>query len=537
VPPAASYALAGRVVPMADGVAPLRHGVVYVSGNTIVDVLDAGAGRPAGFETTPVVQTGGTIYPGLIELHNHLSYNVLPLWQVPQVYKNRDKWSVPPLYRKIISGPMKIVGTTVGLPESVVRYAEAKCLLGGTTTSQGIALYSNAGIRKFYFGAVRNVEDTEDPALPNAATKIPDVAAKDASKFLDRLKKLATKGATQILHLSEGTDDSAESHFQALHLGTGEWAIEKSLAGIHCVSLTRADYDVMASKGASMVWSPLSNLLLYGKTADIKAARSAGVRAGIGSDWSPSGSKNLLFELRVARLVGQTVGGISDRDLLAMATTNAAGILGWSRKLGSLEKGKLADLIVINEQTHDAYEHIFQASETDVALTVIDGVARAGSRRLMTALGGGRPTERVNIGSTTRLLDLAQDGVDPIIAGLSLADATSRLRDALHRLPELAKVSEGVAFVPPPLMLELDHEELDGFSIRPELPDRVTGQLTGQLRIPPAGLAALAQPLSEVLEPIDLDPLTVVGDADYLEVLAHEQNVPAGLRAAIGQLS
>ena len=532
-----SYALGGRVVTMADGATPIDHGVVYVTGNSIVDVRDAAADPPAGFEAVPVLQSGGTIYPGLIELHNHLSYNVLPLWQVPQVYKNRDKWSVPPLYRKIISGPMKIVGTTRGLPESVVRYAEAKCLLGGTTTSQGIALYSNAGIRKFYFGAVRNVEDAKDAALPNAATKIPDVAAKDATKFLDRLRSAAKNGKTQILHLSEGTDDSAESHFQALHLANGEWAIEKSLAGIHCVSLTSADYDVMASKGASMVWSPLSNLLLYGKTANIKAARAAGVRAGIGSDWSPSGSKNLLFEMRVARLVGQTVGGISDKELLAMATTNAAGILGWGKALGSLEKGKRADLIVINEQTHDPYAHLFLAGETDVALTVIDGVARAGSERLMTALAAGRPTERVTVGSTSRLLDLGQDGVDPLIANLSLAEATTRLRDAMNKLPELAKISEGVAFVPPPLTLELDHDEIEGFSLRPELPDRVTGKLTGQLPIPPAGLASLAVPLSEVLEPIPLDPLTVAGDSDFLDVLSNEQNIPAGLRAAIGQLS
>ena len=52
-----------------------------------------------------------------------------------------------------------------------------------------------------------------------------------------------------------------------------------------------------------MVWSPMSNLLLYGGTADIAAALAAGVRIGIGSDWSPSGSKNLLGELKVAWLL------------------------------------------------------------------------------------------------------------------------------------------------------------------------------------------------------------------------------------------
>jgi cytosine/adenosine deaminase-related metal-dependent hydrolase len=52
-----------------------------------------------------------------------------------------------------------------------------------------------------------------------------------------------------------------------------------------------------------MVWSPLSNYLLYGDTADIEDAKSEGVLIGIGSDWSPSGSKNLLGELKIAKLV------------------------------------------------------------------------------------------------------------------------------------------------------------------------------------------------------------------------------------------
>lgn len=523
------FALAGRVVTMAPDVAPIDHGVVYVSGDTIVAVLDAAAPPPAGFEAVTPVQTRGTIYPGLIELHNHLSYDVLPLWQVPQVYSNRDKWSVGDTYRKLISGPMKILGTTAGLPEAVVRYVEAKCLLGGTTTSQGIALYSDAGIRKFYFGSIRNVESTKDKALPPSACRIPDIAARDAEKFLEHQKK----ATSLILHLAEGTDASAESHFEALHLATGDWAITHSLAGIHCVALSRADYDVMAARGASMVWSPLSNLLLYGKTADIAAARAAGMRIGIGSDWSPSGSKNLLFELRVARLVGLAGGPISDRDLIAMATIEAAGILGWQKVLGSLEAGKRADILVVGGRTHDAYEHLFHCRESDVDLVVIDGIARSGSVRLMTAVGRGTSTEEVAVGDTTRLIDLGQDGVDPAIAALSLADATTRVADALNTLPALAKAAQGIAFIPPEISLELDHDEMPGFSLRPELPDP-EGRLTGLL--PPEPLGLIATPLADLLEPIELDPLTVVDDHDFLETLSNEKNLPPELAAAIGQL-
>jgi 5-methylthioadenosine/S-adenosylhomocysteine deaminase len=78
----------------------------------------------------------------------------------------------------------------------------------------------------------------------------------------------------------------------------------------------------MAAHGAGMVWSPLSNLLLYGQTARLGAARAAGVPVALGSDWAPSGSKNLLGELQAARLAAPLAGAgdVPDADLVAMAT-------------------------------------------------------------------------------------------------------------------------------------------------------------------------------------------------------------------------
>jgi imidazolonepropionase-like amidohydrolase len=74
---------------------------------------------------------------------------------------------------------------------------------------------------------------------------------------------------------------------------------------------------------------------------------------GIGSDWSPSGSKNLLGELKVAWLVAQQIGGIAKPDIVAMATRTAAKILGWGAVLGTLEPGKLGDLIVVEGTSQD----------------------------------------------------------------------------------------------------------------------------------------------------------------------------------------
>jgi len=283
-------ALAGDIVAMDDALSVTRNGRLYLDKGAIVAIRRATDPAPAGFESISVLNTGGTIFPGLIELHNHLAYNALRLWQVPKKYTNRDQWSGIPEYRKLVSGPMTVVGKTPGLLPALIRYVEAKCLVGGVTTSQGIALFSNAGIRCFYRGIVRNVEETDDENLPEVQTRIADVEAQSAQKFLARLKR----ETCFLLHLSEGLDVKAREHFLALNFAPNKWAITPQLTGIHCAALKSEDFTVYGQLGGAMVWSPLSNLLLYGATANIAAAIAAGVRIGIGSDWSPSGSKNLL---------------------------------------------------------------------------------------------------------------------------------------------------------------------------------------------------------------------------------------------------
>lgn len=525
------YVLLGRIVTMDGTDRVLDRGAIYVRGNAIADVRDAAAPAPSGFEGAAKIDTHGTIYPGLIELHNHLSYDVLPLWAVPTQYANRDGWSKGPTYRGTISGPMQVLGATGGMGEAVVRYVEAKCLLAGTTTSQGIALAGDPSIGPYYFGVVRNVEETKDPALRDAATRIADVEALEVKRFLRRLEH----STCLLLHLSEGkkSNPAAHEHFAALQQPDGTWAITSHLSGIHCVALKRADFKVMAEAGASMVWSPLSNLLLYGETADVKSARAMGVKIGIGSDWSPSGSKNLLFELQVARIVA--AGTFSDRDLLAMATSTAAEILGW-QLLGSIAANKRADLLVVAGRGRQAHEHLFHCGETDINLVIIDGIPRAGTQALMGKFAFPAPTESVKVGSTGRVVFLAQAGVNAAIADLTLGAARRRLTDALQRLPQLAKRLESpiAATLPrPTIQLVLDHDELPGWAMRPHLPGR-DGRPTGELT---SDLVAAAIPLSQLVKPIALDPLTVADDSDFLEVLANETNLPPAVRDGLTSLT
>src|SRR5690348_9266649 len=91
----APIALTGRIVTMDDHASVIDRGVVYARDGAIAAVLPSSAPAPDGFAGVPRTPTRGTIYPGLIELHNHLPYDVLSLWQVPKQFGNRDQWSGP----------------------------------------------------------------------------------------------------------------------------------------------------------------------------------------------------------------------------------------------------------------------------------------------------------------------------------------------------------------------------------------------------------------------------------------------------------
>ena len=505
----------------------LDDGVIYIQDSAIVAVLPGSVAAPPGFEGVARVRTGCTLYPGLIELHNHLPYDVLGLWEVPRPFTNREQWSSAstPDYHRLISGPMGVLGRLPDVVAAVVRYVEVRCLLAGTTTSQGVALASNPGIVTHFRGLVRNVESTGTSGLPAAATHIANIDATDAEHFMARIsgrQKL-------LLHLAEGIDDAARNHFLALQMPNGEWAITENLIGIHCAALRADDFQIFADHGASMVWSPLSNLLLYGQTADIAAALAAHVPIALGSDWAPSGSKNLLSELKVARLAAGTL--LSGRDLAAMVTTTPAKMLGWDGRLGSLEAGKLADLIAVRGLHGDPYDLLIDATEAGIDLVVINGVARAGTLPLMGQLGI-EPTsgEAVPVRGGHRLLNLAQADADPTVEAVTVVEAITRLTTALADLPNAGASAAPVSLGDGRARLAVQGVIDNHMSPRPHLPLR--GALTGpNLPTPMAAVAAAV-----TFPALTLDPLTAVDNPNYYRALGIESNLKDPLRSALAAL-
>ena len=87
----------GRIVTM-DEAGIIDDGALYVSAGVIRAVQSRNLAAPNDFNMVAAtrVETGGTIFPGLIELHNHKAYNVLSMAVMDQRYSNRDQWRPSP---------------------------------------------------------------------------------------------------------------------------------------------------------------------------------------------------------------------------------------------------------------------------------------------------------------------------------------------------------------------------------------------------------------------------------------------------------
>jgi hypothetical protein len=254
--------------------------------------------------------------------------------------------------------------------------------------------------------------------------------------------------------------------------------------GIHCCAVDAANWTKWTKSDAGgVVWSPLSNLVLYAQTTLIDDIRARGVLVCLGSDWGPSGTKNLLGEMKVARLAADHFGyAISDAAIVEMVTSNPGTLLErcWHRPVGRLVKGGFADVTVIRGRGRgNPWKRIVAASERDVALVVIDGIPRYGDSRLMNQAGA-PATFAMKLGGRRRRVALP----DP--ADTSAAWSWEKIMDTLNTVqsdPQAAiatakaRAAAGPRFDPGAeleLFLDMPDTRRSGRAGPPKNPDSVT---------------------------------------------------------------
>ena len=372
--------LFGRILTVDADRRVLASGAVYLRDGLIEAVQPESSAPPAGFTKARRVRTGGLVAPGLIDLHNHLAYNTLPLWiGRDRAYETRYQWPGAPTYQSDVSNPAQALG--IAAPAAALRFAEVKAIVGGVTAIQG----SPPLTRAFPGWMVRNVEKEEIGSKQPIFQSVLPASDEQLDATAGRLEL----GRAFIYHLGEGVAPKLRDEFQQL---ADHRCVGAGLIGIHSTALTAADFAEWAAFGAgAVVWSPFSNLWLYGGTTDVVAARAAGIKVCLGSDWTPSGTRNVLGELKIAAEWNHQslAGALTDADLVEMATANPGDTLAraWGVQVGRLVPGALADITVFGADGGDPWGSVLGATERNVRLVLVGGRPAYGNRTLLAAAG------------------------------------------------------------------------------------------------------------------------------------------------------
>jgi 5-methylthioadenosine/S-adenosylhomocysteine deaminase len=429
--------LRGTII-LPEGV--MMHGYIGIVNGRIVSVSENAPDIPNAVS----VNTHGIILPGFVDVHNHVPFNVLPRWDPDRLFTNRHQWRTDPEVIEKINGPMDRLAPYFC---DMNKWGELRALAGGTTSLMVTqpqpcinGLVRNLDFNSGFYGTtelnrehVFNVLDL--PPASNPAARAAFVGAASffiANPFYEAL----------LIHLAEGTDAFSLEEFIFMQ---SQSLLNPKGVVIHGIPLRPTDFEAMSQYGTSLVWSPRSNLELYGATANIDAALDAGVEIALAPDWSVTGSSNMLNELKVADLWNRERLGhrITDRQLIDMATSAPAHIAGVDDEVGTISVGLRADLLVINGDHNHPYRAIIDATAADVELVFINGVPIYGDRIFMKHFWELSELEEIELPEAIKTLATPA-------ANIIVSDIENRLQLALQEEgTSLAPLTEANDFVLP----------------------------------------------------------------------------------------
>ncbi len=376
--------------------------------------------RPPLTDDALLVETGPNdwIFPGLLDLHTHASYNILPIWDSPNApFANRFEWRADAGYKADIGGTLKKLR---GRTKARKVFSELQAIAGGTTLldqqypldsdedTQRTLLTRDTGSAKDLGldreKIVRSVVDFFTPKNGRPAEK-PGWGERPAPIEQYLSERDGGQLAGTLVHVAEGrsgfgsnrgVDPYKRAEFEALmgHPAMRDAGKVRSVpftivhgCGINVQNEKHLKF--LTDRNISVIWSPMSNMLLYGDTLHAEALIDAGVNVALGSDCSPSGSKHVWAEAQLARFFFDAIGSnVSDAVIFKMVTTNAARCLNLPYH-GRLQEGAAADLFIHRSpiERDGALEVFFSTTDRDVVATIIGGLPIYGDAKFLNSFG------------------------------------------------------------------------------------------------------------------------------------------------------
>ncbi len=177
-------------------------------------------------------------------------------------------------------------------------------------------------------------------------------------EYLKKAVKLSERYDTSIhIHLSESDDEVKESldkfgmtpteHMESIGI------FERNTVAAHCVKMTDNDIEILAKNKVNVLYNPTSNMKLGNGFARVNDMIEKGINVALGTDGCASNNNlSLIEEIKIASLVNKGVSGnprsIPAIESVRMGTINGIKSVGLDSELGSIEKGKKADMILLD---------------------------------------------------------------------------------------------------------------------------------------------------------------------------------------------
>jgi cytosine/adenosine deaminase-related metal-dependent hydrolase len=185
-------------------------------------------------------------------------------------------------------------------------------------------------------------------------------------------RRAVEKDIPFVTHIEEGFDEESLRGVDTLDQLD---ALSDHTVVIHGIGFSEKDIKLIAKKKVNFIWCPGSNMFMFQRTAKVKEIMEAGVNVSIGTDSPASGELNLLEEVRYAKKVYKEMYSeeLPNDDIIHMITLNPAKAFRIDKRLGSLEQGKLGDLLIISGDKKNPYKALVEATFKDIALVVMEG--------------------------------------------------------------------------------------------------------------------------------------------------------------------
>ena len=410
--------LGGTIVTMDQTRRVIEDGGIAISNGRIM-AIGSRAEIERGYTSRQRVSAAGkVITPGLINGHTHVP---MVLFRGLADDLDLQEWLTKyifPAEAKNVTEEFVRVGSRLGLAEMI---------RGGTTTFCDMYYFEDAiadetakaGVRGILgetiidFPVADNKTNAEGmayvekfvarwkghqliiPAIaPHAPYTVSEQHLKAARAFADRT------GAPIVIHISETkreVDDSVKDKGASpiAYLDRIGFLNERVIAA-HVVWPQGTDIAILKRRGVGVVHNPQSNMKLAAGVAPVPKMMSENLLLGLGTDGAASNNDlNMWEEMDTVAKLHKVFSGdpkvISAQQAFELATIRGAQALHLEQEIGSLEKGKRADLLVINRDTlnqiplYNVYSDLVYATKaSDVETVIINGRVVMRNRRLLT---------------------------------------------------------------------------------------------------------------------------------------------------------